>query len=1043
FSSKNILLNNTMVQCGILLNGDLLNHWNTHNIDITNTINGEPVYYWKNVSGGTIPSGAGEIILANCSNIKIYDQNLVNASAGILLGFTTDSLVDKNICSENRYYGIYLYNSYNNWFTNTTCTLNYHYGIYFDSSSKNIIDNCSIISNSNFDSYFIEGSENNVAIDTIFNTIDIHDPTSNLIIKNYLHIQANYFENLPLKDIDIKIKDNNKTVYSTPGYGGYKPKTNVDGQIKWIKVTDRIYNGSANATENKTTIILKYNNSMVIDNNKEIEMVRSHFEFFYFNILPTKIILKSPLNKSHIKDSTPELKWTAGIDLEGEPITYQVQIDELGDNWTSLVSSKNTSPGILKWNIPTPLIDDNYQWRVNANDGFGNGTWSDVWMFTLDTQPPSTTITRPENNQFYHSLNTISGTVIDPMPSSGVNKVEISIKRLSDNYYLSGSDWSSEESWLVTSGANEWEYNSSAVIWISDTQYNLRARGIDNANNVDSPGVDITFTIDADRPISTIYKPLNNTYLNNLSIITGNSIDLGNFGSGIMKVEISIKKLNDNIYWRKSGWSPEEYWLVVSGKSDWTYDANNKFWLTDAYYLIRSRATDNAGNIEHPGQGNTFMYDNKPPKQSITINDGEMYINSTTAILSLDGEDSGSGMSIMAFSPDGIDWTPWESFNQSRLINLPTEEGEKNIYFKVQDLAGNIAVPIFDSIVLDTLPPEDLVLLINNGGRFTNSEDVTLSLYAMDRLSGLRDMSFSNDKIQWTTWEPFASERAFTLPPMDGEKFIYFRVRDRVGNSAKMLGSVILDTAPPHSLSIAIDKEKKGSEIDSFESELSLKLNAIDDLSGLYQMSFSTDGKHWTSWEAFNYERDIALPSNKDLITIYFRVKDRGGNIAGPVTYNSTALESQPTNKSSNNNIYWVFFIIIIIIIGITVIRLIINRHKYLHHKIQSLIPVNPEPISPMGEEGQEEVLSEQAETQKNDSTPMEENDTKQTGTITISKPDSTNPIPTIQEPSTQQQPSISKQPDVTPTPIILQSHSSNIVPVYSSNVPSRPEHEI
>ncbi len=1015
-SSKNILMNNTMVQCGILINGDILNHWNMHNIDITNKINGKPVYYLKNVLGGTIPSGAGEVILANCSNIKIYDQNLVKASAGILLGFTSNSMVNKIICSENRYYGIYLYNSNNNWFTNTTCTLNYKYGIYFDSSSENIIDNCSIISNSNFDSYFIEGSENNVAIDTTFNTIDMHDSTSSLIIKNYLHIQANYSQNLPLKDVDVEITDNNKSVYATAGYGGYMPKTNVDGQIKWIKVTDRIYNGSADATENKTTIMVKYNYSTVLDNNKETEMVRSHFEFFYFNILPTKIILKSPLNNSNINDSTPELKWTAGTDLEGEPITYQVQLDELNDNWTWLVSSKNTGPGTLKWNIPKPLIDGNYQWRVNANDGLGNGTWSDIWRFTLDTQPPKTAITIPEKNQYYHNLNTISGTVFDPLPSSGVNRVEISIKRLTDNYYLSGSGWGRKETWLVTSGTSEWEYNSSAVIWTSDTQYIVRARGIDNANNSDSPGIDITFTIDADRPISTIHKPMNNTYLNNLSMIAGNSVDVGSFGSGIIKVEISIKKLEDNIYWRTSGWSTEEYWLVVNGKSDWTYDTNNILWFSDTYYLIRSRATDMVGNVEHPSQGNTFMYDNKPPKQSIIINNDEMYTNSTTVILSLDGEDSGSGVSVLAYSLDDKHWSSWEPFVNERSYTLTTQDGEKNIYFRVQDLAGNIANSVFDTIILDTTPPERLSIAIKENVMYTNSEIVTFNLSAFDLLSGIKGMTFSRDGINWTPWEPFKFTKTISLASGDGEKNIFFKVIDDAGNIAEPIyDSIILDTTSPHSLSIAMDKKKKDSEIGSSESELSLKLNAIDDLSGVDQMSFSNDGHFWSLWENYSTLKSYERRHINDEKTIYFRVKDRAGNIAGPVSYNLTVLENQPTNKPSNNIIYWAILVVIIIIIVIsliTVSKLIINRNKHPHHKIQSPTTVNPEPMNPMKEEGQGDVLSTQKETQENNLTSMEKNDKQQIETLTISTLHSSNPIPTIRESTTQPQPNIPKQND-------------------------------
>jgi parallel beta-helix repeat protein len=64
-SSCNTLTNNTMVNVGIFISGTSLESWNTHTIDISNTVNGKPVRYWKNQTGGTVLLGAGQVILAN------------------------------------------------------------------------------------------------------------------------------------------------------------------------------------------------------------------------------------------------------------------------------------------------------------------------------------------------------------------------------------------------------------------------------------------------------------------------------------------------------------------------------------------------------------------------------------------------------------------------------------------------------------------------------------------------------------------------------------------------------------------------------------------------------------------------------------------------------------------------------------------------------------------------------------------------------------------------------------------------------------------
>ena len=58
-SSKNELKGNTLIKNGIYIYGYLLEEYNTQEVDESNTVNGKPIYYYKNVQGGRIPDGAG------------------------------------------------------------------------------------------------------------------------------------------------------------------------------------------------------------------------------------------------------------------------------------------------------------------------------------------------------------------------------------------------------------------------------------------------------------------------------------------------------------------------------------------------------------------------------------------------------------------------------------------------------------------------------------------------------------------------------------------------------------------------------------------------------------------------------------------------------------------------------------------------------------------------------------------------------------------------------------------------------------------------
>ncbi len=107
------ITNNTMNNNGLHLGGTHSEHWNTHTMDNTNTVNEKPLYYWKNQNEGTVPAGAGQVILANCNGVTIENQNVSNGSIGILLGFSNHNTIKNNTASNNNY-GIVLTNSNGN-----------------------------------------------------------------------------------------------------------------------------------------------------------------------------------------------------------------------------------------------------------------------------------------------------------------------------------------------------------------------------------------------------------------------------------------------------------------------------------------------------------------------------------------------------------------------------------------------------------------------------------------------------------------------------------------------------------------------------------------------------------------------------------------------------------------------------------------------------------------------------------------------------------------------------------------------------------------
>ena len=146
YSSENVLRYNHM-------NNNTYNFWVacdtyrtisdfTNDVDSSNTVDGKPIYYWVNQEDKTVPSEAGYVALVNCTDITVKNLNLVKNGQGILLVFTTNSLITKNNITNNGE-GIHLYRgSHDNDVTENNITNNNNDGLYLhESYTTKIIEN--------------------------------------------------------------------------------------------------------------------------------------------------------------------------------------------------------------------------------------------------------------------------------------------------------------------------------------------------------------------------------------------------------------------------------------------------------------------------------------------------------------------------------------------------------------------------------------------------------------------------------------------------------------------------------------------------------------------------------------------------------------------------------------------------------------------------------------------------------------------------------------------------------------------------------------
>ncbi len=242
-------------------------------------------------------------------------------------------------------------------------------------------------------------------------------------------------------------------------------------------------------------------------------------------------------------------------------------------------------------------------------------------------------------------------------------------------------------------------------------------------------------------------------------------------------------------------------------------------------------------------------------------------------------------------------------------LESPAFSDGKEIYFGIRavDGAGNWGfTTYYGPIYIDVTPPNSVGLTLNNGATFTNSQYVSMSISANDTLSGLYNMSFSNDKKHWSDWVPYQDKYSgwdinqnSPAGIADGPRTVYLRVQDKAGNVATPVNATIgLDMTPPKGLDITINDG--GRYTGNTAVSLNLSWDPNPDGAKVVAMSFSNDDNVWSTWENLaTYKGHWSLTndpggwSDDGEHKVYFRVQDEAGNIGGPI-YAPIVLDRTP-----------------------------------------------------------------------------------------------------------------------------------------------------
>jgi hypothetical protein len=148
----------------------------------------------------------------------------------------------------------------------------------------------------------------------------------------------------------------------------------------------------------------------------------------------------------------------------------------------------------------------------------------------------------------------------------------------------------------------------------------------------------------------------------------------------------------DRTYYTLDGTTPTTASTVYSGPFTIATTTTLKFFSTDL-----------AGNTEGV-KTQTYTLDTTPPTGAIVISGGAVYTRSQAATLGLSCSDD-RGCYQMQFSNDNVTWSAATTYATTRTWAMSAGNGEKTVYVRYRDAAGNWSASYSDTIMLDMTAP--------------------------------------------------------------------------------------------------------------------------------------------------------------------------------------------------------------------------------------------------------------------------------------------------------------------------------------------------
>lgn len=767
----NTVRNNEMIGSGIYLRGETSTS-NNNIFDSTNTINGKPLLYYRNVPdlvlSGKIFTSVGQIILVGCDNFSISDFTISKSANAIELIDCSNGRIENNNFTGNTMHGIYFaVDSYDVVIKNNNLSLNSLSGLY----TYNVCDNFTITNN-----IFNNNGENGIDVRYLDNSILADNQITHNLGKgiymvqycDYNHIYRNNITDNTDMGLHLYIGCKNNLIWVnniynndiTNSYQAYEDSMSSDNA--WDNGTFGNYWGANYALYeidgypddfdyhplNQSIysdvdldtlslvfeILISFTDPNLndtdedgIDDGTEVREGTNPNDHRDPDVYAPEVSILSPVPNGEYNYTTLLFNISA-IDRDHAIHTVIVEIEGMMNislSWTSdnyYATTHDISPG-------------SYTIRFLVNDTEGNLNITDSFTVIIDLTPPTINILQPS------SPTNNNGTITVSLSSIG--------GAIALQYFIEGVD-ATNISWVKPINRT-----------LSDGSYIIHAYGWDVAGNMGETS--FSFLIDTVFPAISILQPT--TAIINKSIIT---VSLSSTGAAIA----------------------QQYYIqgVDATNISWVEPINRT--LSDGTYTLHAYCWDVAGNMAESSFN--FTIDTLSPVINI---DTPTLIKTSNSSITISLSASEDIAEYWYFIED-VDFIN-QTWNAPEIRELT--EGAYVIHAYGKDSAHNVGYTNF-SFQIDTTPPE--ISIISPLAEVYFTTEINIILHVGD---DAESVLFFVENVD-TQNQSYVGETIRTFP--EGSYIFHVFANDSVGNWIHLTTSFIVDDTPPSVLILSPQSEE-------------------------------------------------------------------------------------------------------------------------------------------------------------------------------------------------------------------------------------------